>query len=294
VGELQTALAELDLTRVPKTEGIALLLNAYNAFTVDLITRNFEGLKSIRDLSTQPFPRTTWNTHKFDLGGFRLTLDDVEHGNIRKKYDEPRIHAAVNCASVSCPDLRLEAYTGTALDQQLDEQTELWMGSPGKGLRLDRSANVLYLSRLFDWYGGDFVPPGVEEFACGYAPPGDRVCAYLSENDVRTEFMGYDWNLNSQAPENFTPSERQLTEAQAAALLLAVLESDAGPGLPGADFECVENCYSAADFAAINRPWNAVLGRHVAEGTIGGVAVAAVDYVSIDISPQGDLARYTV
>jgi hypothetical protein len=196
---VQTALAEMDMSRVPESEAIALLLNAYNAFTVDLIARNLDGLTSILQLSTQPEPETTWTTRTFTLGGTDVTLDEIEHGTIRRRYNEPRIHAAVNCASVSCPDLRPEAYTGAALDRQLEEQMELWMGSPGKGLRLDRSANVLYLSRLFDWYGGDFIPPGVEGFACGYAPASDRVCAYLSENDVRTEFMGYDWNLNSQA-----------------------------------------------------------------------------------------------
>jgi len=148
-GELAAFLASLsalDMSKVPESEMLALLINAYNAFTVHLIASNIEDLgttwNTIMQLSSEPWPASTWTTFTFSLGGTNVTLDELEHSRIRGEFAEPRIHAAVNCAAVSCPDLRAEAYTGAMLEQQLEEQTIIWLSNIEKGMRLDEEANV--------------------------------------------------------------------------------------------------------------------------------------------------------
>lgn len=186
-----------------KQDQLAFLINAYNAWTVELILTAWPDLKSIKDLGS--FFSSPWSKKFVSLLGQTRTLDDIEHGLIRGsgRYNDPRIHFAVNCASIGCPALRAEAYQGDRLDAQLNEQTRLFLE--------DRSRNrieggVIKLSPIFKWYRQDFEQgwqgfQRLEEFLLAYADAlaiADRVAIKLKNGKADIEFMDYDWRLNKQ------------------------------------------------------------------------------------------------
>jgi len=164
-------------------EKLAFYINAYNILTINLIINNWP-VDSIRDIGN--FFRGPWDIVVLENADGRLTLDDIEH-NIIRNLDEPRTHFAVNCAALSCPDLRYEAYRAERLDEQLEDQARLFLNNE-KGLSLDN--NRLRLSKIFDWYGEEFEVYGnLENFVKLYRPE-------LQFNGVRTN-LRYNWNLNS-------------------------------------------------------------------------------------------------
>ncbi|MGW8194537.1 MAG: DUF547 domain-containing protein, partial [Desulforhopalus sp.] len=133
---------------------LAFLINAYNSWTVDLILTRFPNLDSIKDLGT--FFQSPWQRRFIPLLGKERSLDEIEHELIRGsgRYNDPRIHFAVNCASIGCPALRAEAYRAKELQRQLAEATRLFM--------MDRSRNrmvggILEVSKIFKWYSEDFT-----------------------------------------------------------------------------------------------------------------------------------------
>ena len=131
------------------------------------------------------------------MGGRAVTLDEVEHEIVRPMGD-PRAHAAVICASTSCPALRREPFTATRLDAQLDDAMRVWMADTGKGLAIDRRARRVTLSKIYDWFDEDFeAAGGALAFATRYAPEADR--AWLRENGARARitYFDYDWNVNA-------------------------------------------------------------------------------------------------
>lgn len=164
-------------------EKLAFYINAYNILTINLILDNWP-VDSIRDIGN--FFQGPWDVVVLENADGQLTLDDIEHKIIRT-FGEPRIHFAVNCASLSCPDLRHEAYRAEHLDEQLDDQTKLFL-SNAKGLLVD--GDRLRLSKIFDWYGEDFEVFGsLGNFIKLYRPE-------LQFDNVRTN-LRYNWNLNS-------------------------------------------------------------------------------------------------
>lgn len=181
----------------------AFLINAYNAYTVELILTRYPKLESIRDLGS--LFKSPWKQSFFSLLGKPQTLDGIEHGLLRgaADYDDPRIHFAVNCASVGCPALRPEAYRADDLDRQLEEQTQRFLGDRTRN-RFDADSRTLYLSRIFDWYGEDFDLPfrGARSMAAFLALHrealgiDDRAAAELAAGAIEIEFLDYDWSLN--------------------------------------------------------------------------------------------------
>ena len=184
-----------------KPQQMAFLINAYNAFTVELILTRYPKLESIRDLGsllTKP-----WSIKTVPLLGSTVTLDNIEHDNLRAKgrYDDPRIHFAVNCASIGCPMLREEAFVAERLEAQLDEQTLRFMSDRSRNRHADGKLEV---SRIFDWYGGDFklghkgitsLPAFMARYATQLADaPADR--DRISAQGVPLVFLDYDWKLN--------------------------------------------------------------------------------------------------
>ena len=168
-----------------RPQQMAFLVNAYNAYTVEKILTRYPDIRSIWDFGK--FFGNPFRDEFFPLLGRKASLDAVEHGMLRKRYGEPRIHFAVNCASVGCPMLREEAYVAPRLEQQLEEQTVRFLS--------DRSRNRyregrLEVSMIFDWFREDFEPR--EAFLLRYAallgvPPGVR---------PKLAFLDYDWSLN--------------------------------------------------------------------------------------------------
>lgn len=169
-----------------KEEQLAYWINVYNAFTIKLIT-NYYPVKSIRDIGgSVPFVNSVWDINFFEIGGVPMELNNVEHEIIRKEFNEPRIHFALNCASISCPKLLNEAYTAEQLEQQLQAQTLSFLNNPIKN-RID--ANQLKLSNIFDWYQGDFTKnKSLHEFLQQYIPEVNA--------STHIEYLEYDWGLN--------------------------------------------------------------------------------------------------
>ncbi len=137
----------------PKAEQLAFLINAYNARTVELILTKYPDLKSIKDLGS--LFRSPWKKKFFSLLGEKRSLDDLEHGMIRGagRYNDPRIHFALNCASLGCPALKNQAYRGDILEEQLEEATILFLSDRSRNRLND---NILEISSLFKWYRQDF------------------------------------------------------------------------------------------------------------------------------------------
>jgi hypothetical protein len=187
-------------------EQLAFLVNAYNAFTVALILTAYPELESIRDLGG--FLSSPWKKRFIELLGDTVSLDDIEHGMIREpgRFDEPRIHFAVNCASIGCPALRREAYLGEELERQLEAQTRQFLGDRSRNRLRD---GELQVSPLFDWYEEDFESgwrgtETVQEFLARYAAAlglDATQTTQLRRGALDIEFLDYDWRLNDFRPD---------------------------------------------------------------------------------------------
>lgn len=181
----------------------AFWINAYNAFTLHLVLTRYP-LPSIRDLGTMISP--VWKKKFIPLGhlvpgspgedGSKISLDTVEHGILRPVFEDARVHAAVNCASESCPPLRAGAFTAQGLDAQLDEQARAWLADPQRNRFLPgkRRAEV---SAIFDWFEADFVRDA-GSVAGWLAEYGPREHAdWLRDGErVKIDHLDYSWKLN--------------------------------------------------------------------------------------------------
>lgn len=185
----------------PEARRQAFLINAYNAHTLALISDAPADTASIRDLGG--ILRSPWKQPIAPLLGKTRTLDDIEHGLLRgaRGFSEPRIHFAVNCASVGCPALRPEAYTASRLDAQLDDQTRRFLRDRTRNRVASRHPLRLELSSIFDWYGKDFdTAGGVRAFLARY--PGElgldaKEVQALRRGEGELDYLDYDWRLNS-------------------------------------------------------------------------------------------------
>ncbi len=170
-------------------EQLAYWINAYNAFTMQLVVRNYP-LKSIKDLNptlSVPLLRTVWTETTVTIQGIAYSLDDIEHNILRKQFNEPRIHFALNCASASCPALRNEAYTAEQLEIQLTEQGRRFLNDH---LKNDLSQNPIRISHIFKWFENDFTKQqSLISFLNQYAQNPILPSAEVS-------YLPYDWSLN--------------------------------------------------------------------------------------------------
>jgi hypothetical protein len=186
-----------------KNQRLAFLINAYNAFTIKLVLTRYPDLKSIKDLGS--LLSSPWKRKFFSLLGTARSLDDVEHGLIRApgSFDEPRIHFAVNCASIGCPLLQPEAFVAERLEAQLEDSTRRFLADRSRN-RYDAATGRLQVSRIFDWYGADFEKGwrGIKSMLQFFATHADLLADSPSARErVRqgqgpVHFLEYDWNLN--------------------------------------------------------------------------------------------------
>jgi hypothetical protein len=186
----------------PKEEQLAFLINAYNAWTVELILTKYPDLESIKDLGS--FFQSPWKKKFIPLLGEKRSLDDIEHGLIRGsgRYNEPRIHFAVNCASIGCPDLKKQAYRGDILEEQLEEATVLFLSDKSRNRFSD---GELQISSVFKWYREDFErgwrgAATLPQFLALYKDSlglGDAEAGKLAAGNIAIRFLDYDWKLNS-------------------------------------------------------------------------------------------------
>lgn len=148
--ETRELLARLDPEKLSPAEAKATWINAYNVLAVAMVVDNYP-LESIRDAGGLLFGRV-WTQPAGQVGGVTYTLDEIEHDIIRPQGD-PRIHSAIVCASVSCPDLAVEPFTASKLDDQLDQGLRNFLANPAKGLRVEGS--TVKVSSIFDWFADD-------------------------------------------------------------------------------------------------------------------------------------------
>ena len=189
-----------------KDQQKAFLINAYNAYTVELVLTKYPKLESIKDLGS--LLQSPWKQKVAPLFGAAMTLDGIEHDTLRARgrYDDPRIHFAVNCASIGCPMLREEAFVAERLEAQLDEQALRFMSDRSRN-RFSTANQRLEVSKIFDWYGEDFRlgHRGIASLPAFCARYADALSAVPAERElIRTEkapiaHLEYDWRLNDAA-----------------------------------------------------------------------------------------------
>ncbi|MEM6750005.1 MAG: DUF547 domain-containing protein [Planctomycetota bacterium] len=178
--------AHADLAALSEQDRLALLINAYNAYTLQLILESYDG-DTPPETITALADGKPWDQVKYAVAGKDYSLNQIEHELIRGHFDEPRIHWAVVCAAFSCPPLRAEAYTGPQLEAQLADQ-ERRVLLAGDERFVKTTGDNAEVTQLFNWYGEDFGDPS----------------AYLAERLERpgleiTGHLFYDWKLNSRA-----------------------------------------------------------------------------------------------
>lgn len=182
---------------------LAFLINAYNAWTIELILTANGKIESIKDLGS--VFRSPWKKKFISLFGDSVALDDIEHSLIRGsgRYHEPRIHFAVNCASIGCPALRQEAYIGEKLEMQLEEATLAFLSDPTRN-RLE--AGSIKVSSIFKWYKDDFEKGwrgtrNLHQFLGKYGKAfglDKNASISLASANLPIEFLDYDWRLNAR------------------------------------------------------------------------------------------------
>jgi hypothetical protein len=198
-----TAVTPASFEAFSKAQQMAFLINAYNAFTVELILTRYPKLESIKDLGS--LLQSPWKGKNVPLLGTTVSLDNIEHDTLRAKgkYDDPRVHFAVNCASIGCPALREEAFVPERLDAQLDEQAQRFMADRSRN-RYSAERDKLEVSKIFDWFAVDFksgyrgvtsLPVFLARYANQLADaPAER--EKIKAGSVDVGYLEYDWKLN--------------------------------------------------------------------------------------------------
>jgi len=192
--------------RFSVNERLAFLINAYNAFTIDLILQHYP-VSSILDIPN------AWDDPEWVLLDSSRTLNHIEHEIIRKEFDEPLIHFALVCAAIGCPKLPSIAFRADSLENQLKSSAEAFIRD-GSRNRLERESGILHLSKIFEWYGEDFVSrwgdspvpdarmTAVDRSLVGvfqaYGTVDDSL--FLTAHPVAVHFLEYDWGLNDPRP----------------------------------------------------------------------------------------------
>jgi hypothetical protein len=189
-----SAVTESEYKDFNKQQKMAFLINAYNAYTLELILNHYP-IKSIGDIGgpirlINLGRGTPWKSFKFPFLGNDRNLDWIEHSKLRLDFDDPRIHFAINCASIGCPALSRESYKAKNLDFQLKTATVGFLLDSEKN-SYNKDKNTLTISKIFEWFKGDFEKRSgtIIKF----------IQPYFKEtipNDVKIEYSDYDWNLN--------------------------------------------------------------------------------------------------
>ncbi len=173
---------------------MAFWINAYNAFVIKGVLEEYP-IKSV--LKVGLIPNSFFKRKKFKTKHGEITLQVLENEKLREAFREPRIHFAINCASISCPKLLTEVYRAEKLEEQLDAQAVSFINDKSRNY-LDKENKVLYLSRIFKWYKGDFINngEGIADYVAGYLNPDDA--EFVRNNKVAIKYLDYDWGLNEQ------------------------------------------------------------------------------------------------
>ena len=185
-------LAGVDPQSLDTDEQFAFYVNAYNAWTIKLILTGFPDIDSIKDLGS--LFKSPWKKKIARIDGQLLTLDQIEHDILRKRFGDPRVHFAVNCASKGCPPLQAEPFTGSRLNPQLNRAAKAFINDP----RYNRlEGYTLWVSKIFDWFSEDFDNDVIGTFMA-FADQPLKGKLQKNRNRIRVKFLDYDWSLNGQ------------------------------------------------------------------------------------------------
>jgi len=220
-GELDLYLKQLadvkpeQLSAWSDDEKLAFWINAYNAFTIKAILDNYPirgGVLSIYPSNSIRQIDGVWDKLEFEAAGKPVTLNQIEHGILRKEFKEPRIHFAIVCASVGCPLLKNESFKADEIRKQLDERARAFVNDPDK-VMLKPGKDEVALSRIFKWFGGDFVPKfgntgdfkrnnpkerAALNFVKAHLLDGAEFDKFPKTRRIRVTYLPYDWSLNEQ------------------------------------------------------------------------------------------------
>lgn len=187
-------LSNTDPSQFTKKEEIAFWINTYNAFTLKVILDNYP-VKSISDIKFGG--KSVWDENFIPINKKKYSLNDIEHKILRVKFTEPRIHFAIVCASISCPDLRNEAYESDKLERQLQEQTIKFLNDKEKNEFDTKNWNAI-VSKIFEWFGEDFGKSERETltYVSTFLPEGIRTSINQNLINWSISYKKYDWNLN--------------------------------------------------------------------------------------------------
>lgn len=178
---------------------LAFWINAYNAITIDKVIK-WRPQKSVRETLIPGLWTSTkfYSSREHTVAGKRVSPDDIENNILRQQFKDPRIHFAIICASSGCPLLPRIAYTEENVQARLEEETRAYLNS-SRGTIINEAENTLYISKIFEWFAGDFVSKAgsVPEFIKPYL--SSRTLAFL-EKDPKISYLDYDWALNAQGP----------------------------------------------------------------------------------------------
>lgn len=191
-----------------RDQRFAFWINAYNAFTIQLI-RDEGPVKSIKDLGG--FFSSPWEKKFIPMPAFdpekknkKITLDEIEHELLRPVFKDARVHAAINCASMGCPPLRATAFTADGLGEQLDDQVAVWLGDTSRN-QIHPTGGKIRVSKIFDWFEEDFGKNDAEviRWIAGHVGTNEsaqalqkRLRDQAAKLDVR--YLDYDWKVNAQ------------------------------------------------------------------------------------------------
>jgi hypothetical protein len=211
---------ERDYANWSREEKLAFWINAYNAFTIKAVIDNYPINGSVFSF----YPRNSirqidgvWDKLQFQAVGKTVTLEEIEHEILRTQFNEPRIHFAIACASLGCPDLRSEAYKAGKINEQLEIASTEFINNPQKGVRIDPDDDVVKISKIFKWFGEDFINSfgntqlfndrdtkerAVLDFITNHLK-SDEGRAFLERNQFKISYLHYDWSLNESSDQNF-------------------------------------------------------------------------------------------
>ncbi len=184
------ALAAVDPEPLSPDDQFAFYVNAYNAWTIKLILSRYPGIRSIKDLGS--LFSSPWKKTIARIDGSLMTLDQIEHDILRKRFKDPRVHFAVNCASKSCPPLQGEPFAGNLLNDQLNQAARAFINAP----RFNRlEGDTLWVSKIFDWFPEDFDGDVIGYFI-KFAEVPMRNQLEKNKERIKIKYLDYDWSLN--------------------------------------------------------------------------------------------------
>jgi hypothetical protein len=184
-------LSNIKVTKLNKNEQMAYWINMYNALTIDVILDNYP-VKSIKDIKSGIFTPGPWKLMLITVDDIELSLNDIEHSILRPIWKDKRIHYAVNCASLGCPNLSKSVYSADSLEKMLNTAATDYINHP-RGVKIEN--NKLILSSIYKWYKDDFGSKNdllqhLDEYAKGSLK--DKLLSWTGSIKY-----GYDWELNA-------------------------------------------------------------------------------------------------